>query len=57
MPHLLMNIGVDKMSETEQIENLKARWREAMKDLESAKKNVDHWAYRIQEARKKEYGI
>ena len=52
MPHLLLNIGVDKMNK--EIEDLKIRWREAMKRREQAIKEVNHYARLLNEARKKD---
>ena len=42
------------MSESKEIEDLKIRWRTAMKDREDAIKLVNHYTRLIEEARKKE---
>ena len=41
------------MIESKEIEDLKIRWREAMKRKEQAKKEVNHYAMMINEARRR----
>ena len=43
------------MTESKHIEDLKIRWREAMKRSEQANKEVNHYAMMIIEARRKRY--
>ena len=42
------------MTESKEIEDLKTRWRVAMKERENAIKRVNHYARLINEARKKD---
>ena len=41
------------MSESKEIEDLKIRWREAMKRSMQATKNANHYAMMINEARRR----